>query len=54
MNMGFYTNPVGWKTQWNDDTQMAIANEDLMPRQKKLDSFKHLPTVKVFDRPRIL
>ena len=54
MNIGFFTNPVGWKTQWNDDTQMAIANEDLMPRQKKLDSFKHLPTVKVFDRPRIL
>ena len=47
MNIGRFTNPSGWKQRWNDDTQMAQAGEDLMPRQQKLDSFKHLPTVKV-------
>ena len=55
MNIGYFTNPIGWKTQWNDETQMAQAEEDLIPRQKKLDSFKHLPTVQVllFNLPRI-
>ena len=47
MNIGKFTNPPGWKRQWNDETQMAQAEEDLMPRQNMLDSFKHLPTVKV-------
>ena len=47
MSIGFYTNPPGWKKRWNDETQMAQAEEDLLPRQKKLDSFKSLPTVKV-------
>jgi len=45
MNIGRFTNPSGWKQRWNDDAQMA--DEDLMPRQEKLDSFENLPKVKV-------
>ena len=48
MNIGRFTNPSGWNARWNDETQMALAEEDLLPRQKKLDSFQHLPTVKVY------
>ena len=47
MNIGKYTNPKGWKSIWNDDSDMASAGEDLMPRQEKLDSFTQLPVVKV-------
>ena len=47
INIGKYTNPKGWKSYWNSETEMALAEEDLLIRQEKLDSFTQLPTVKV-------